>query len=76
MVTPIDAVMQKIKGKEVFNRDKMEKDAKDRERKEKEEAAKQARAQAAERGRIASREWAERQRSKMLAAVKAKAETT
>jgi hypothetical protein len=76
MVTPVDAVMQKIKGKEVFNRDKMEKDARDRERKEKEEAAKQARAQAAERGRIASREWAERQRNKMLAAVKAKAEET
>jgi hypothetical protein len=74
MVTPVDAVQQKLKGKEVFNRDKMEKDARDRERKEKEEAAKQARAQAAERGRIASREWAERQRNKMLAAVKAKAE--
>lgn len=73
-VTPGDAVQQKLKGKEVFNRDKMEKDAKDRERREKEEAAKQARAQAAERGRAASREWAEKQRQKMLNAVKAKAE--
>jgi hypothetical protein len=74
IVTPVDVVQQKLKGKEVFNRDKNEKDAKDRERKEKEEAAKQARAQAAERGRVASREWAERQRNKMLAAVKAKSE--
>jgi hypothetical protein len=67
-------VQQKIKGKEVFNRDRMEKENKDRERKDKEEAAKQARAQAAERGRIASREWAEKQRKKMMDAVKAKAE--
>jgi hypothetical protein len=66
-------VQQKIKGREVFNRDKMEKEAKDRERREKEEAAKQARAQAAERGRIASREWAEKQRKKMQDAVRAKA---
>lgn len=73
-VTPVDAVQQKIKGKEVFNRDRMEKENKDRERKDKEEAAKQARAQAAERGRIASREWAEKQRKKMMDAVKAKAE--
>jgi hypothetical protein len=74
IVTPVDAVQQKLKGSEVFNRDRNEKDAKDRERKDKEEAAKQARAQAAERGRIASREWAERQRRKMMDAVKAKAE--
>ncbi|KAF1921727.1 hypothetical protein BDU57DRAFT_510678 [Ampelomyces quisqualis] len=74
MVTPVDAVQQKLKGKEVFNRDKNEKEAKERERREKEEAAKQARAQAAERGRIASREWAEKQRQKMLSAVKAKEE--
>lgn len=73
-VTPVDAVQQKFTGKEVFNRDKMEKEAKDRERRDKEEAAKQARAQAAERGRQASREWAEKQRQKMLNAVKAKAE--
>ncbi|KAH7389478.1 hypothetical protein DE146DRAFT_664237 [Phaeosphaeria sp. MPI-PUGE-AT-0046c] len=74
VVTPVDVVQQKFSGKEVFNRDKMEKDAKDRERREKEEAAKQARAQAAERGRAASREWAERQRQKMVNAVRAKAE--
>ncbi|KAH4067435.1 hypothetical protein HBH98_183920 [Parastagonospora nodorum] len=73
-VTPVDAVQQKLKGREVFNRDKMEKEAKERERREKEEAAKQARAQAAERGRIASREWAEKQRRKMMDAVRSKAE--
>ncbi|KAG9199633.1 hypothetical protein G6514_008293 [Epicoccum nigrum] len=63
---PVDAVALKAKGKQVFNRDKMEKDAAERERKEKEEAAKKARAEAAERGRIASREWAERQRKKLM----------
>jgi hypothetical protein len=65
-VTPVDAAAQKVKGREVFNRDRMEKNAKERERKEKEEAAKKARAEAAERGRIASREWAEKQRRKMM----------
>ncbi|KAG9190768.1 hypothetical protein G6011_08856 [Alternaria panax] len=68
IVTPVDAAQQKLKGKEVFNRDRMEKEAQERERKEKEEAAKRARAEAAERGRIASREWAERQKKKMMGA--------
>ncbi|KAF2677283.1 hypothetical protein K458DRAFT_424143 [Lentithecium fluviatile CBS 122367] len=75
-VTPADAAAQKVKGKQVFNRDKMEKEARERERREKEEAAKRARAEAAERGRIASREWAEKQRKKMMsnaAAMKAEA---
>lgn len=53
------------KGREVFNRDRLEKEARERDRKEKEEAAKKARAEAAERGRQASREWAERQRRKV-----------
>lgn len=53
-----------LRGKEVFNRDRVEKDTRERERKEKEEAAKRARAEAAERGRVASREWAERARVK------------
>jgi hypothetical protein len=65
-VTPVDAVALKVKGKQVFNRDKVEKEERERERKEKEEAAKKARAEAAERGRIASREWAERQRKKLM----------
>jgi hypothetical protein len=33
-----------------------------------------ARAQAAERGRVASREWAERQRKKMVEAIRGKKE--
>jgi hypothetical protein len=66
IVTADDAAQQKLKGREVFNRDRMEKEARERERREKEEAAKRARAEAAERGRIASREWAERQRKKMM----------
>ncbi|KAI2485617.1 hypothetical protein Ptr902_04557 [Pyrenophora tritici-repentis] len=66
VVTPIDVVHQKVKGREVFNRDRIEKEARERERREKEEAAKRARAEAAERGRIASREWAEKQRRKMM----------
>jgi hypothetical protein len=65
-VVPVDAGALKAKGKQVFNRDKLEKDAAERERREKEEAAKKARAEAAERGRIASREWAERQRKKVM----------
>ncbi|KAF1940867.1 hypothetical protein EJ02DRAFT_435255 [Clathrospora elynae] len=65
-VTPVDAAQQKLKGREVFNRDRMEKESRDRERKDKEDGAKKARAEAAERGRIASREWAEKQRKKMM----------
>jgi hypothetical protein len=65
-VTPVDAAALKVKGKQVFNRDRMEKEAMERERREKEEAAKRARAEAAERGRIASREWAERQKKKLM----------
>ena len=65
-VTPMDAAALKIKGKQVFNRDRKDKETMERERREKEEAAKKARAEAAERGRIASREWAERQKKKMM----------
>jgi len=68
IVIPVDAAAMKSKGKRVFNRDRMEKETMERERKEKEEAAKKARAEAAERGRIASREWAERQRKKLMGA--------
>jgi hypothetical protein len=65
-ITPVGAAQQKVNGREVFNRDKLEKEARERERKEKEDAAKRARAEAAERGRIASREWAEKQKRKMM----------
>lgn len=59
-----DLAQQKLRGKEVFNRVRVEQDERDRIKKEKEEAARKARAEAAERGRVASREWAERQKAK------------
>lgn len=62
-----DAVQLKLRGKEVFNRNRVGLDERERARKEKEEAARKARAEAAERGRIASREWAEKQRMKRMA---------
>lgn len=54
------------KGKEVFNRVAQAKSAAEKEKREKEDAAKKARAAAAERGRQASRDWAEKQRLKKL----------
>ena len=62
-----DLAQQKLRGKEVFNRVRVEQDERDRIKKEKEEAARKARAEAAERGRVASREWAERQKAKKMA---------
>ncbi|KAI7231732.1 hypothetical protein KC330_g6263 [Hortaea werneckii] len=56
------------KGKEVFTRALLAKEALGREKREKEEAARKAREVAAERGRVASREWAERQRVRKLGA--------
>ncbi|RMD41167.1 hypothetical protein DV735_g3954, partial [Chaetothyriales sp. CBS 134920] len=72
-VSKENAAQQKAKGKEVFGRAKMEKEAAEKERREKEEATKKARAEAAERGRQASREWAEKQKRKMDAVKAAKA---
>lgn len=62
---------QMSKGKEVFGRNRMEKEARDKDRREKEEAAKKARAEAAERGRIASREWAEKMKARKASAAAA-----
>ncbi|KAK5745183.1 hypothetical protein LTR17_001635 [Elasticomyces elasticus] len=56
------------KGKEVFQRAAANKAAEEKERKLKEEAAKQARKEASERGRVLSREWAEKQKVKKAAA--------
>lgn len=67
--TAPDLAQQKLRGKEVFNRVRVEQDERDRIKKEKEEAARKARAEAAERGRIASREWADRQKAKKMAMV-------
>ncbi|KAF2742446.1 hypothetical protein M011DRAFT_266555 [Sporormia fimetaria CBS 119925] len=72
VAAPVDAAALKQKGREVFNRDKIQREEQDKERREKEEAAKRARAEAAERGRIASREWAERQKKKTAAVSAAK----
>ena len=63
-ITPIDAAQQKLRGKEIFGRAQAEREERERARKEKEEGTKRARAEAAERGRVASREWAERQKVK------------
>lgn len=62
------------KGKEVFARAANAKATAEREKTEKEAAAKRARAEAAERGRVASREWAEKRRLKMEGAKKAAGE--
>ncbi|KAF2719486.1 hypothetical protein K431DRAFT_286609 [Polychaeton citri CBS 116435] len=55
-----------VKGKEVFKRAANAKAAAEKEKREKEDASKNARAAAAERGRQASRDWAEKQKMKKL----------
>ncbi|GKT49406.1 uncharacterized protein ColSpa_09587 [Colletotrichum spaethianum] len=64
---------QRLKGREIFQRDNCYIEDKERERREREWNAKMAREQAAERSRQASREWAEKQRRKQLAAMAAMA---
>ncbi len=54
------------KGKEVFSRGKLAEEELQKQKRDKEAAAKKARAEAAERGRLASREWAEKQRVRKL----------
>ncbi|KIV83768.1 hypothetical protein PV11_05763 [Exophiala sideris] len=63
-VTKEDVEQQRARGREVFARNKLEMEKLEKERKEKEDAARKARAEAAERGRQASREWAEKQKKK------------
>ncbi|KAI9701494.1 MAG: hypothetical protein M1836_001550 [Candelina mexicana] len=67
-VTSEEIAQQKLKGKEVFKRARREEEELERKRKEKEDAAKLARIAAAERGRQASREWAEKQKRAKAAA--------
>ena len=69
-LTTEESAHQKLKGKEVFGRRKVEIMEREKAKKEKEEATRQARADAAERGRIASREWAEKQKAKKLEAAR------
>ncbi|OLN95387.1 hypothetical protein CCHL11_04756 [Colletotrichum chlorophyti] len=68
-----DLEQQRIKGREIFERDNCFVEDKERERREREMMAKLAREQAAERSRQASREWAEKQRRKQLATAAAPA---
>jgi hypothetical protein len=63
-----DVAAQRARAREIYSRDKAEKDARVKDRKEKEEAAKRARAEAAEKGRQASREWAEKNKRRALSA--------
>lgn len=56
----------KLSGRDIYKRDARALEGAERERKEKEAAAKKAREEAAEKGRQASREWAAKQRRKML----------
>ena len=70
--TPEERSHQKVKGKEVFNRGLTALSDKEKDKKTKEEAAKKAREDAAERGRLASRAWAEKQKARKTAAVKAR----
>ena len=69
-LTTEESAHQKLKGKEVFGRRKVELMEREKAKKEKEEATRLARVDAAERGRIASREWAEKQRAKKLEAAR------
>ena len=63
-VTASDIVQQRQKAREIFARDRQENEEREAGRRLKEDAARKARAEAAERGRMASREWAERQKAK------------
>lgn len=68
-VSAADAQQQRERGKVIYNRDAKATEEIERERREREAIAKKAREEAAERGRQASREWAE----KMMARKKAEA---
>ena len=65
-VTASDIVQQRQKARAIFARDRRENDEREASRRFKEDAAKKARAEAAERGRVASRKWAERQQAKQM----------
>ncbi|POR34575.1 Uncharacterized protein TPAR_05209 [Tolypocladium paradoxum] len=59
---------QRLRGREIFARDSVYAKDKERDRRDRESTAKLAREQAAERSRVASREWAEKKRRKDVAA--------
>lgn len=61
-----DAAHQRMRGREIFTRDNSFTENRQRAKREKETAAQLARAEAAERSRALSREWAEKKRRKEL----------
>ncbi|KAH8899544.1 hypothetical protein GQ53DRAFT_315178 [Thozetella sp. PMI_491] len=63
-VSSEDAAQQKLRGREIFNRDSNIRAEKERERRDRGDVTRLARQQAAERSRQLSREWAEKQRMK------------
>jgi hypothetical protein len=66
-VSTADVQIQRQRARDIYNRDAKMAEDMERERREREAAAKHAREVAAERGRQASREWAEKQLAKKLA---------
>ena len=64
---------QRLRGRETFARDSIYAKDKVRDRRDRESTAKLARDQAAERSRVASREWAEKKRRRELAAKQTRA---
>jgi hypothetical protein len=64
IVSASEVQNQRQRAKEIYNRDTKALEDLERERRERESAAKKSREEAAERGRQASREWAEKQRAK------------
>ncbi|KAF7953310.1 hypothetical protein EAE96_006521 [Botrytis aclada] len=65
-VSDSDHELQKQRAKELYNKDAMYTAEIEREKREREMAAIKAREEAAEKGRAASREWAERQKAKAM----------
>ncbi|KAI0124919.1 hypothetical protein BJ170DRAFT_481936 [Xylariales sp. AK1849] len=61
-----EAQQQRLRGKEILHRDSMFVQDREREKRERETLARLAREQAAERSRLQSREWAEKQKRKRV----------
>ncbi|CAK7203357.1 hypothetical protein SEUCBS139899_006090 [Sporothrix eucalyptigena] len=69
-----DVQNQKLRGREILQRDSILSSDRDREKREREAIAKQARQDAAERSRALSREWAEKQKLRAKKATTARTE--
>lgn len=66
-VSDKEVLVQRQRAKEIYSRDARMAEDMEREKQEREASARRAREEAAERGRQASRDWAEKQRTKKLA---------